>query len=232
MIFYIRKMSRAGSWYCSLVLAVLILLGCESAGQLSASKPKGRIGVVVVDAGHGGHDRGARAVFGQNEKELTLDTSRRLATALRQRGFRVVETRSGDHFVPLARRVAISNAIRRNDVVFVSVHYNWARRKQASGVEVFHNGSPMAQRMAVEVTRRLERVTPAGERRGAKRGNYHVLRENRKPAILVEPGFLSNASDNRFIQSAVNRQRIAEAIVDGIVAINGGRTGTTSQQRR
>ena len=208
-----------------LALGVFFLAGCETTQP--QQRTTGRIGVVVVDAGHGGDDRGARPVFGHPEKALALDTSRRLTNALRQRGFKVVNTRKGDYFVPLQNRVNVSNRIRRSDAVFVSVHYNWARRPGADGVEVFYNNSPMAQRMAVEVTNSLGRVNPSGVHRSARPGNFFVLRENRRPAILVEGGFLSNAADNRFIQKNANRQRIADAIADGILRASGGRMPET-----
>ena len=205
-----------------LVLSVLVLAGCETTQPQRAAT--GRIGVVVVDAGHGGDDRGARPVFGHPEKALTLDTSRRLTNALRQRGFKVVNTRKGDYFVPLQSRVNVSNRIRRSDAVFVSVHYNWAKRAGAGGVEVFHNNSPLAQRMAAEVTRSVGRVNPSGVHHSPRSGTkFFVLRENRRPAILIEGGFLSNATDNRFIQKNANRQRIADAIADGILRASGGR---------
>jgi len=232
---YVRKMALGGilsnclrtlaSWHGLLVFSTLFLAGCETT---QPQRTTGRIGVVVVDAGHGGEDRGARPVFGHPEKALTLDTSRRLTNALRQRGFKVVNTRKGDYFVPLQTRVNIANRIRRNDVLFVSVHYNWAKRPGASGVEVFYNNSHMAQRAAVEVANKLNVVMPSDEFRGAKPAHFHVLRENRKPAILVEPGFVSNASDNRFIQKNANRQRIAVAIADGILRASGGRMPETT----
>ena len=157
---------KSGEWRIAAIdldfLALSIL-----PGDCGAIKPLR----VMVDAGHGGMDDGAisrkPAVA---EKALTLDTSRRLTNALRQRGFKVVNTRKGDYFVPLQNRVNVSNRIRRSDAVFVSVHYNWAKRPGANGVEVFYNNSPVAQRMAVEVANKLNAVMPSDEFRGAKLG--------------------------------------------------------------
>lgn len=195
-----------------LISAVMLFLsgGCEYSGSLGP----GRFDTVVVDAGHGGHDSGARSIRGSNEKALALDTSKRLAAILRRRGFRVIETRTSDYFVTLGRRVAISNGTRNS--VFVSVHYNWTRRSAARGLETFYY-SPQSQILANKVQRELTKSYSSPDR-GVKRRGFYVLRKNRRPAILVECGFVSNTSDNSVAQSASGRQRIAEAIARGIIA--------------
>jgi N-acetylmuramoyl-L-alanine amidase len=175
---------------------------------------------VVVDAGHGGHDPGARSVSGVREKVLALDTSRRLASALRARGFRVVETRTGDRFIPLPDRVAVAN--RTPGSIFVSVHYNWARRRGASGIEI-HYESDRSRRLAANVLRSTLRAYPATNR-GIKRSRFHVLRNSKRPAILCELGFLSNSGDNRWVQSPGVRQKLAERIANGISAERAGRS--------
>jgi len=195
-----------------LVSALMLFLsaGCEYSGSLGP----GRFDTVVVDAGHGGHDSGARSVRGSNEKALALDTAKRLAAILRRRGFRVIETRKADYFVTLDRRVAISNGTRNS--IFVSVHYNWTRRSSARGTETFFY-SPQSQVLAMKVQRELTRAYSSPDR-GVKRRGFYVLRNNRRPAILVECGFVSNSADNSVAQSASGRQRIAESIARGITA--------------
>lgn len=191
------------------------LVSCKTTRSLGA----GPFSTVIVDAGHGGHNRGARAYRGQYEKDLTLDTANRLANILRKRGFRVIMTRSSDQFVSLDRRVNISNASR--DSIFVSVHYNWVRYPSGRGTETFYY-SERSRRLAANVQAELARSynTP---NRGVKRRGFYVLRKNSRPAILVECGFISNPSDNAFIQTASGRQKIAEAIAQGIVNERQGR---------
>jgi N-acetylmuramoyl-L-alanine amidase len=174
---------------------------------------------VIVDAGHGGHDPGARTVSGSREKVVTLDTSRRLAAILRRNGFRVIETRSTDHYVSLSRRAAISNAHPR--AIFVSIHYNWARRRGARGIEVFYH-EIRGRRLAANILRESLRAYPT-HNRGIKTARFYVLRNNRRPAVLVELGFLSNSADNRRIQNPATRQRLAEAVAAGIIAERQGR---------
>jgi N-acetylmuramoyl-L-alanine amidase len=203
-----------------LLLAALLastalgLVGC--AGTLGA----GSFGTVVIDAGHGGHDQGGRAIRGANEKDLVLDMAKRLKKALEWKGFRVVMTRSTDVFIPLDNRVAISN--RTYNSIFVSVHVNWDRRRSGHGVETFYC-SPRSYRLAANVQRQLAGAYRTSNR-GVKRGCWiRVLRKNSRPAILVETGFDSNPGDNAVLQSASGRQRIADAIAKGIIAERQGR---------
>jgi N-acetylmuramoyl-L-alanine amidase len=192
------------------ILLTLVLGGCSSYDSGSV----GNFSTVVVDAGHGGHDTGARARGGSHEKHLALDTSRRLATELRRKGFRVIETRTLDNFVTLDNRVGTAN--RTGGAIFVSVHYNWARRASPQGIEIYYY-NPRSRPLAANILRQTLRAYPATNR-GVKRNNYYVLRNNRRPAVLCELGFVSSPHDNRYIQNATYRQRLAERIADGIAA--------------
>ncbi len=193
----------------SLLLVTVVLAGCASPYKQGA----GEFSTVIVDAGHGGFDRGGRPLFGAPEKVLALDTAKRLAKVLRSKGFRVIETRKGDRFVPLSARTAVSN--RTNNSIFVSVHYNWGWRRGARGVEIYYY-SPRSWRLASNILRQATRAYPT-ESRGVKRSNFHVLRENRRPAVLCELGFVSNPQDNRYLQNRIYRQRIAERVAEAIV---------------
>lgn len=109
-------------------LAGLAVLG-------SADADLNRFDTVVIDAGHGGEDEGARGPRDTNEKDIVLDVAKRLAARLREHGLRVVMTREADAFVPLERRVAIANDARGD--LFVSIHANAASRTDARGVETY-----------------------------------------------------------------------------------------------
>ncbi|MEX1117767.1 MAG: N-acetylmuramoyl-L-alanine amidase [Terrimicrobiaceae bacterium] len=203
----------------SVLAATVLLVGC--AGFEGGYGPgAGHFDTVVVDAGHGAHDPGASAVSGSREKVLALDTSQRLAKILRSRGLRVIETRSSDVFISLPRRVEISN--RTGNAIFVSVHYNWSRRRGANGIEIFYYNS-RSRRLAANVLKETLRAYPTTNR-GVKTARFHVLRNNRRPAILCELGFLSNPKDNSHVQKPSVRQRLAEKIAAGILAEKAGRS--------
>ena len=187
--------------------AAILLTGCTSPMGV------GRFTTVVLDAGHGGVDRGALAVDRRSlEKDFALDTAKRVERGLRRRGYRVVMTRKSDYFVTLPGRVA--KAKRERNAVFVSIHYNSARRRAATGTETFYYNS-RSYPLAANIQRELARAT-SSPNRGVKRARYHVLRENTKPAALVELGFISNRKELKRIRSRFYRQRLADAVVKGI----------------
>ena len=90
---------------------------------------------VVIDPGHGGHDRGGGPRQKIPEKPYNLDVALRLRNVLNAAGYRTVMTRTGDYFVGLGGRCAIANGQR--DAIFVSVHFNSAPREGANGIETY-----------------------------------------------------------------------------------------------
>ena len=105
-------------------------------GKFSLSRQLGLgVGRIVIDAGHGGHDPGARA-NGVSESELTLDVALRLQKLLeKQPGVEVVMTRSTDVFIELEERTRLAN--RAEADLFLSIHANASRNTKANGVETY-----------------------------------------------------------------------------------------------
>ena len=96
-----------------------------------------KIGRIVVDAGHGGHDTGTIASNGLMEKDLVLDVARRLGRLLQARlGAEVIYTRDDDSFVPLETRTAIANQQQAD--LFISIHANSSADRTARGVETYY----------------------------------------------------------------------------------------------
>src|SRR5438132_11952603 len=91
--------------------------------------------VVVIDAGHGGFDRGGIPHQRVPESMMNLDVAQRLKAVLQAYGYQVIMTRDSDVFVPLGTRVAIANSYR--DAIFVCIHFNAAPRGAASGIETY-----------------------------------------------------------------------------------------------
>jgi N-acetylmuramoyl-L-alanine amidase len=122
-----------------------------AAGDRSLTRALGlKIGKIVIDPGHGGHDTGTIGPNGLEEKELVLDVSKRLGKLLASRlGAQVVYTRSDDTFIPLETRTAIANQEAAD--LFVSVHANSSRDPDARGVETYYlnfTSSPEALEVA------------------------------------------------------------------------------------
>lgn len=195
---------------------------------------------VVLDAGHGGYDRGAYSSFAY-EKDFTLDLARRVRDLLKKRGLNVVMTRNNDTFVPLETRAAISN--RQRNAIFVSLHFNSTdSNPAANGLEIFCTTPRGAPSTDYGNLRTRDMIAEKGNLsdmqsfalacsiqhsiigknqpldRGVKRSRFAVLRLTTAPAVLVEGGFLSNAQESRLIASAPWRDKLAAAIVEGIVS--------------
>jgi N-acetylmuramoyl-L-alanine amidase len=109
-----------------------------------------KIGKIVIDPGHGGHDTGTIGPNGLEEKDLVLEVGRRLGKLLETRlGAEVVYTRKDDTFIPLETRTAIANQERAD--LFVSIHANSSRDPDARGVETYYlnfTSSPEALEVA------------------------------------------------------------------------------------
>ncbi len=110
----------------------------NSSGEQSMTRVLGlKLGRVVLDAGHGGHDAGTRGPSGLLEKDLVLDVTKRLGTLIEARlGSEVVFTRDDDTFVPLEERTRIAN--RHKADLFLSIHANSSPVKIASGIETYY----------------------------------------------------------------------------------------------
>lgn len=196
---------------------------------------------VVLDPGHGGHDRGAVNRYG-SEKNYNLDLCRRMRPHLQAAGLRVVITRSRDQFIPLEQRPALANKF-GDGAIFVSVHFNAAptRNSLATGFEVFtltprgapnshdtyltrrsfsaergHKNDHASHVLATAIQHaKLGRV-PMFDR-GVKRARFAVLRGAGVPAVLIEGGFMTHPRDARLMHTMDWRERLAESVAQGIV---------------
>lgn len=186
-------------------LPLVTLLWCLFLSQAMAFR-------VVIDAGHGGHDNGAQSgrVY---EKHLALDVARRLEVYLEKRGVPATLTRQDNTFISLDRRVSIGN--RYDDAVFVSIHFNSAANRDATGIETFYY-TPQSELLAHLVHHNVIHKTRTVDRKVKHRG-FRVIKKARHPSILVEGGFLSNDGECRRCVSSRHRQKLAEAIGYGLL---------------
>ena len=198
----------------------------------------GKVETVVLDPGHGGHDKGALSRYG-SEKDFALDVARTLRTLLQAKGLRVIMTREGDYFVPLEVRAQIANAARNS--IFVSIHFNATDRDpNATGFEIFSftpRGAPSTSddsvapsSLSVQAGTEVDAKSVALSAciyhsmighipefdRGIKRARFAVLRLTRVPAVLVEGGFLTERGESQLIAKKDWRVKLAQAISAGV----------------
>ena len=168
---------------------------------------------ICLDYGHGGSDPGA-VYKGRKEADDNLALGKAVAKELRRHGINVDETRTGDKTVSLSER---SNFERKGSYdYFISFHRNAFKPEQAKGVETYTylNPSTKAKALAERIQAALVAIGFAS--RGVKTANFHVLRETRAPAILVETGFIDNTKDNQLFDSS--RNEIVTAITKAILS--------------
>ncbi len=231
----------------------------SSDGSLSLTRSLGlKIGRIVIDPGHGGHDFGTIGPGGLAEKDLALDVSLRLGKLLEEKlNSQVVYTRDDDTFVPLENRTALAN--QKQADLFISIHANSSRNRSASGVETFYLGiasqhdqetldvvarenayserslhdlqdvikkitlnekveeskefAASVQRSVISQTSKFDQ---RAKNRGVKKAHFIVLIGANMPSVLCEISFLSNPADERLLKKPEYRQKIAQALYDGI----------------
>jgi N-acetylmuramoyl-L-alanine amidase len=145
----------AGVLLCALGGAVLLAASAgwaESGDPAPGAGSADRFDVVVLDAGHGGHDEGATGPSGLREKDLVLDVAKRLAIRLRKSGIQVVLTRDGDRFLSLEERTSVANDARAD--LFLSIHANASRSRSPKGVETYFASLDATDDAAREVAAR------------------------------------------------------------------------------
>ena len=179
---------------------------------------------ILLDPGHGGEDAGAvRDLL--PEKELNLLLAREIRRELVRRGFQVCMTRDCDLTLSLRQRQILADALRPD--LFVSVHHNAALSQAANGVECYirtPGGDPARQafwdssfRAANAIQQAVVARLPGTADRGVKQARFAVLIPKR-PAVLIEAGFISNPREALAIHSAERRRRFAEGVAEGILA--------------
>ncbi|MFL6514305.1 MAG: N-acetylmuramoyl-L-alanine amidase [Chthoniobacterales bacterium] len=209
----------------------------EHPAQPQTSGQRNPFPLVVLDAGHGGHDSGAMCA-GMMEKDLTLDVAQRLERRLHEAGLSTVMTRPDDKYISLADRASLTNRI--GNCILVSIHFNDADKTVSSGVETYYaehqaagrtllaswlpflqpvssDGANLeSQSLAGFIQDALVKRTHAVNR-GTKTQQFYVLANVRHPAVLVEGGFISNKEDASKLGNAEYREQLADAVSDGIL---------------
>jgi len=172
---------------------------------------------VVVDPGHGGPDPGAIGIGGIRETDVVLEVSKIVKKLLSEKGVEVRLTRKNEVDLDLPQRVSFANNVDAD--IFVSIHANASRgkRRDINGLETFYFRGWKGRLLAKRIQNQILRVSPGSPDRGVKQGRFHVIKNTRMPAVLVEIGFLTGRLDARRLEKPVHRKKIAYAIAKGIL---------------
>jgi N-acetylmuramoyl-L-alanine amidase len=211
-----------------------------------------KVETVVLDPGHGGDDQGAANEWG-SEKGFALDVALTAREQLQHAGYKVVMTRSGDVERSLDERVDFAN--RFTNAVFVSIHFNTS--SGGAGIESYvlapagvpsnatlENHASVADSRAYEGNAQDEQNMALAAAvhgavlarlsvfdRGVHHARFHVLRNIKVPAVLLEGGFLSHHDEGRRIATPQYRRQmglaIAQAVQNFDAAVNFRASGAT-----
>ena len=233
--------------------------------------PSGTLRVIVIDAGHGGSEEGAKGPGGTLEKNVTLAVARRLKAALEARlGVRVILTRDGDATMGLDERAALANNNKAD--LFVSLHANASLRPGMTGAEVFYlsldeygdagervargESEPlpvfgggtrdievilwdMAQARYIQESAALAQAIEASLRervpmspRAIQQAPFRVLVGANMPAVLVEMGFITNAAQEKQLQSDEFQNLLVQGLLESITRFRDARSAARTSGAR
>lgn len=178
--------------------------------------------LIALDDGHGMETPGKRTPplpdgTVMRENEFNRAVVAKLDAHLKRCGFRTLLVAPGDNDVPLKTRTDAANAAKAD--LYVSVHANAIGSGEwngTQGIETFHFPGSINGKKAAEI---IHRHLIGGTRlpdRGVKTANFHVLRETKMPAVLVECAFMTNLDDARLLLSDAYRSECAEELARGI----------------
>lgn len=167
---------------------------------------------LCFDYGHGGEDPGA-TYNGRKESNDVLSIGKAVAAEVRRHGVTVDEIRTSDSTVSLWERSNFEN--RNNYDYFISFHRNAFMPEQARGVETYTYANQDSNSKASADKIQSALVNIGFVNRGVKKENFHVLRETKAPAVLIEIGFIDNTGDNNLFDS--RRSEIVKGITKAIL---------------
>lgn len=169
---------------------------------------------IVIDAGHGGKDPGAatsdKTIL---EKDTTLSTALLLRDRLQDAGTNVILTRDQDVTVSLNQRVEIAHQHKAD--AFISLHYDAVEEANTmSGTTTYYQTDNNLE-LANTINQYLTQNTPLPNN-GVRLADYHVLRTNKQPAILLELGYMNHSLDTQHIDTLAYQSSVVEAIYQGL----------------
>ncbi|MFJ8263902.1 N-acetylmuramoyl-L-alanine amidase CwlD [Rummeliibacillus sp. NPDC094406] len=189
---------------------------------------------IVLDAGHGGIDGGA-STSELVEKNITLAISKNVEKLLKEKGAKVVMTRTKDddviaehqpnaEFQTLRERKKEDIFLREKLVneakpdLFISIHANAIPESKWHGAQVFYHkdGHPAGELLAKAIQESIKEQLKNTDREALAIKQVYLLKKVKMPSVLVETGFLSNPQEAELLSSPDYQQKMAEAIVDGI----------------
>ncbi len=191
-------------------LVFILLVGVSCINGQGVNKDANEI-TVVVDAGHGGSDPGAKLDDKTIEKDLTLSITKMLKEkAASNKKLHLIFIREKDEFLPLSKRIASDADL------LISIHVNSSKDVDRSGIECFvapdSEYKDKSEKIGELFVTEMNQLN--GIKTSLKEANLFVLRESKCPALLLNIGYMSNPNDLSFISNKSNQDLICDKILD------------------
>lgn len=234
MIVVVKKSNILLIGLVFLLLITIYSLNAGAGETTPVTKGESPQKVIILDPGHGGEDPGKVSEYGNNkEKDLNLDIALKTRDLLESEGFKVIMTRTEDKLVyqpgttnvvqkrkqDLLRRKKMMDEDGAN--IVVSIHMNGFDQKQYHGAQTFYPpNSQESQKLALCLQNSLrDTLDPENKRQPQlKKEPIIILKNNKTTTAIVEGGFLSNAEEDKKLETQEYRDKISIAIKEGIKA--------------
>lgn len=185
-------------------------------------------GLILIDSGHGGVDPGVVGIGGIKEKDINLKIAKKLAGALKKKGYKAVLIRKDDNGLydsdsknkkvqDMQNRCAMIRS--EKPLLTVSIHQNSYQDEAVCGPQVFYyknseKGANLARCIQEELNVQLEVEKPRTEKANS---TYYLLKRSEGILNIVETGFLTNKKEAELLQTQEYQKKCADAICDGIL---------------
>ena len=204
-----------------LLLLGMIIVSRKLSQLVTSENVQAGKDIVVIDAGHGGHDPGKVGVNNALEKDINLQIAQRVKVHLEKNGLQVIMTREDDvmedtKLEDMKKRVALINEIKPE--ITVSIHQNSYSDAGVKGAQVFYyRNSEVSKRAAEIMQQELRKVDAENTRQIKFNSDFYMLKKTEVPTIIVECGFLSNPGEAEKLISEEYQEQMAQAISSGIM---------------
>ena len=215
-----------------LLLIVLILVIIDNMGNTTKNIFKYGLPisnkVIIIDAGHGGMDAGTSGKLEKTEQIINLEIAKKLQQYLEQGGAYVVLTRADENglYDENVKNKKRSDLAKRKDIInnshadiIISIHQNYFSESKYSGAQVFYKAHCEASKnIAKSIQGELKNILNKNNNRVEKESSeYYLFKNSKIPIILIECGFLSNASEEIRLNEAEYQENIAWAVYKGVL---------------
>lgn len=207
------------------VIGAVLGIGTQATANAFSATEK----VIVIDAGHGGIDKGVLGIVTKiKESDINLSISHYLKGYFTNAGFKVVMTRknqAGLYGLP-TKGFKMRDMKKRKQTVeesaadmVISIHQNFCPYPNKRGGTVFFDkNSQSGKRLADSIQTQLNSIEENAEKNTALAGDYYMLKCTQNPSVIVECGFLSNSDDEALLSNEEYQKKIAYAVFKGAVA--------------